>query len=253
MSETSQSTLAPDVVENTQPEKTAWQQKLTEYKQIFQNGMWTNNQALVALLGLCPLLAVSNNTINGLGLGLATLAVLMISNVLVSLIRNHVSREIRIPVYIAIIATAVTAIDLLMNAYFHTLHGILGIFIPLIVTNCAILGRAEAYASKNTVDKAFVDGFFMGLGFMLVLVLLGALREVIGAGTLFDQAHLMFGEAARDWKIVFSDDYQGVLLAILPPGAFIGLGLLIAWKNYIDQKKANKLQNQLGINIAVKN
>lgn len=252
MSETSQSTLASDVVENTKPEKTAWQQKLADYKLIFQNGMWTNNQALVALLGLCPLLAVSNNTINGLGLGLATLAVLMISNVLVSLIRNHVSREIRIPVYIAIIATAVTAIDLLMNAYFHTLHGILGIFIPLIVTNCAILGRAEAYASKNTVDKAFVDGFFMGLGFMLVLVLLGALREVIGAGTLFDQAHLMFGEAARDWKIVFSDDYQGVLLAILPPGAFIGLGLLIAWKNYIDQKKASKLQNQLGINIAVK-
>jgi len=250
MSEASQNTISSDALETS--EKNVWQQKLADYKSIFKNGLWTNNQALVALLGLCPLLAVSNNTINGLGLGLATLAVLMISNVLVSLIRNHVSREIRIPVYIAIIATAVTAIDLLMNAYFHTLHGILGIFIPLIVTNCAILGRAEAYASKNTVDKALMDGFFMGLGFLFVLVLLGALREIIGAGTLFDQAHLMFGDMARDWKILFSDDYQGVLLAILPPGAFIGLGLLIALKNAIDQKKASKQQNQLGIKVAVK-
>lgn len=251
MSDTQPTAHNSDLADSAIP-VTAWRQKIDDYKKIFKNGMWTNNQALVALLGLCPLLAVSNNAINGLGLGLATLAVLMISNALVSLIRHQVSAEIRIPVYIAIIATAVTAIDLLMNAYFHTLHGILGIFIPLIVTNCAILGRAEAYASKNSVDKALVDGFFMGVGFLLVLVLLGALREMVGAGTLFDQAHLMFGEAARNWKIVFSYDYQGVLLAILPPGAFIGLGLLIAWKNYIDQKKAAKQQNQLGIQIAVK-
>ena len=222
-----------------------------DYKHIVENGLWKNNQALVALLGLCPLLAVSNNAINGLGLGLATLFVLVLSNVLVSAIRNHVSDEIRIPVFIAIIATMVTIIDLLMNAYFHTLHGILGIFIPLIVTNCAILGRAEAYASKNTVDKAVVDGFFMGLGFLFVLVLLGALREMIGSGTLFDQAHLMFGEAARSWTIHFADDYQGVLIAILPPGAFIGLGLLIAFKNMLDVKKTNKHQNQLGIQVAV--
>lgn len=227
--------------------KSLWQ----DYKLIVENGLWKNNQALVALLGLCPLLAVSNNAINGLGLGLATLLVLVLSNVLVSAIRNHVSDEIRIPVFIAIIATMVTVIDLLMNAYFHTLHGILGIFIPLIVTNCAILGRAEAYASKNTVDKAVVDGFFMGLGFLFVLVLLGALREMIGSGTLFDQAHLMFGEAARSWTIHFADDYHGVLLAILPPGAFIGLGLLIAFKNMFDAKKAQKQQNQLGIQVAV--
>lgn len=222
-----------------------------DYKLIVENGLWKNNQALVALLGLCPLLAVSNNAINGLGLGLATLLVLVLSNVFVSAIRNHVSDEIRIPVFIAIIATMVTIIDLLMNAYFHTLHGILGIFIPLIVTNCAILGRAEAYASKNTLDKAVVDGFFMGLGFLFVLVLLGALREMIGSGTLFDQAHLMFGEAARNWTIHFGDDYQGVLLAILPPGAFIGLGLLIAFKNMFDAKKIKKQQNQLGIQVAV--
>lgn len=222
-----------------------------EYKKIVDNGLWQNNQALVALLGLCPLLAVSNNTVNGLGLGLATLAVLMVSNALVSLIRNHVSDEIRIPVFIAIIATAVTIIDLLMNAYFHTLHGILGIFIPLIVTNCAILGRAEAYASKQPLDRALLDGFFMGLGFMLVLVILGALRELIGNGTLFDQAYLMFGEAARSWTIHLGDDYQGVLLAILPPGAFIGLGLLIAFKNMLDAKKAAKRINPLGIQVAV--
>jgi len=227
--------------------QTRWQ----EYKLIIDNGLWKNNQALVALLGLCPLLAVSNNTVNGLSLGLATIAVLLISNALVSLIRNHVSSEIRIPVFVAIIATAVTIIDLLMNAYFHTLHGILGIFIPLIVTNCAILGRAEAYASKNSLDKALLDGFFMGLGFMLVLVLLGALREMIGNGTLFDQAHLLFGDVAYNWTIHFNDDYQGVLLVILPPGAFIGLGLIIAFKNYLDAKKTSKLQNALGIPVSV--
>ncbi len=227
--------------------ETRWQ----AYRKIIENGMWNNNQALVALLGLCPLLAVSNNAINGLGLGLATLFVLLVSNTLISAIRNHVSDEIRIPVFIAIIATMVTIVDLLMNAYFHTLHGILGIFIPLIVTNCAILGRAEAYASKNKIDRAIVDGFFMGLGFLVVLVLLGAMREIIGSGTLFDQAHLMFGEAAKDWTIHFSDDYQGVLLAILPPGAFIGLGLLIAFKNMIDARKVRKQQNQLGIQVAV--
>ncbi len=222
-----------------------------DYRLIIENGMWKNNQALVALLGLCPLLAVSNNTINGLGLGLATLFVLVVSNTLVSAIRNHVSDEIRIPVFIAIIATMVTIVDLLMNAYFHTLHGILGIFIPLIVTNCAILGRAEAYASKNKIDRAIVDGFFMGLGFLVVLVVLGALREIIGNGTLFDQAHLMFGESAKAWTLHFGDDYQGVLLAILPPGAFIGLGLLIAFKNMFDAKQAQKKQNKLGIQIAV--
>ncbi|WP_321323685.1 electron transport complex subunit E [Thiomicrorhabdus sp.] len=233
---------------NAQTEhKSIWQ----DYKLIIENGLWKNNQALVALLGLCPLLAVSNNAINGFGLGLATLLVLLLSNVLVSAIRNHVSDEIRIPVFIAIIATMVTIIDLVMNAYFHTLHGILGIFIPLIVTNCAILGRAEAYASKNTMDKAFVDGLFMGLGFLAVLVLLGSLREMIGNGTLFDQAYLMFGESARSWTLHFGDNYQGVLLAILPPGAFIGLGLLIALKNWADAKKVAKQQNQLGIQVAV--
>lgn len=234
-----------DLKQNETPQNTAMQ----DYQKILHNGLWKNNQALVALLGLCPLLAVSNNAINGLGLGLATLFVLVISNTLVSAIRHQISDEIRIPVFIAIIATMVTMVDLLMNAYFHTLHGILGIFIPLIVTNCAILARAEAFASKNTIDRAVLDGLFMGVGFLIVLVILGAAREIIGSGTLFDQAHLMFGEAARTWTIHFSDDYEGVLLAILPPGAFIGLGLIIAVKNMIDLKQAQKKQNQLGIDV----
>lgn len=247
MSNANRTEQSQNSAESPAPIPTRWQ----TYKQIMDNGLWKNNQALVALLGLCPLLAVSNNVVNGLSLGLATLAVLLISNGLISLIRNQVSSDIRIPVFVAIIATAVTIIDLLMNAYLHTLHGILGIFIPLIVTNCAILGRAEAYASKNTLDKALVDGFFMGMGFLFVLVLLGALREMIGNGTLFEHIHLLFGDIAQNWTIHFSDNYQGVLLAILPPGAFIGLGLLIALKNAYDAKKTDKTNNILGIPIAV--
>lgn len=214
----------------------AWQQKWQDYQDIAQKGLWNNNQALVALLGLCPLLAVTNNTVNGLGLGLATMAVLLTSNVLVSLIRDYVPSEIRIPVFIAIIACAVTVIDMLMHAYFYTLHGILGIFIPLIVTNCAILARAEAFASKNPVDKSIVDALFIGVGFTLVLIVLGAIRELIGNGTLFDQAWLLFGDSAQHWVLHLPDSYNPVMLAILPPGAFIALGLLIALKNLVDQK-----------------
>ena len=225
--------------------------KWADYRKIAQGGLWDNNQALVAMLGLCPLLAVTNNTVNGLGLGLATMTVLIVSNVLVSLIRNHVSAEIRIPIFIAIIASAVTIIDLFMDAYLHTLHGILGIFIPLIVTNCAILGRAEAYASKNPVDKSLVDAIFMGLGFTAVLVVLGALREIVGNGTLFDQMDLMFGDAAKNLTLYMPSSYHPMLLAILPPGAFIGLGLLVALKNYLEQRKLAKKHNELGIQVAV--
>jgi len=206
------------------------------YQKISRDGLWHNNVALVQILGLCPLLAVTSTTINGLGLGLATIAVLVCSNVTVSLIRNFVRPEIRIPVFVLVIASFVTAVELAMNAFFHDLYKVLGIFIPLIVTNCAILGRAEAFASKNTVSKSLVDGLTMGLGFATILVILGAMRELIGFGTLFAQAHMMFGEAARWITITVFEDYKGFLLAILPPGAFIGLGLLIALKNLIDQK-----------------
>jgi electron transport complex protein RnfE len=207
------------------------------YRNLITDGLWHNNQALVALLGLCPLLAVTNTAINGLGLGLATIAVLVSSNATVSLIRNLVRPEVRLPVFVLVIASFVTAIELGMNAYFHELHKILGIFIPLIVTNCAIIGRAEAFASKNNLQRSIVDGLSIGIGFMLVLVTLGGIRELVGQGTLFDQAHLMFGEAARGMTLKI-EDFPGMLIAILPPGAFIGLGLLIMVKNIIDKRLA---------------
>ncbi|GAK24458.1 electron transport complex protein RnfE [Vibrio sp. JCM 19052] len=189
---------------------------------------------LVQLLGLCPLLAVSSTITNALGLGIATLLVLVGSNLTVSLIRNYVPKEIRIPVFVMIIAALVTCVQLLMNAYAYGLYLSLGIFIPLIVTNCIIIGRAEAYASKNDPLPAALDGFWMGLGMTTVLVVLGAMRELIGNGTLFDGADLLLGDWAAALRIqVFHFD-SSFLLALLPPGAFIGVGLLIALKNVID-------------------
>ncbi|PID44354.1 MAG: electron transport complex subunit RsxE [Proteobacteria bacterium] len=207
------------------------------YKQIIADGLWNNNAGLVQLLGLCPLLAVTNNAVNGLGLGLATLVTLIISNGSVSFSRHWVRREIRIPFYVMVIAANVTMVDLLMSAYLHNLHNVLGIFIPLIVTNCAIIARAEAFASKHALIPSLVDGLMMGLGFLVLLVVLGGLREIIGSGTLFAGASVMFGEAAQGLTIqVFDKDYPGFLLAILPPGAFLGLGLIIALKNIIDER-----------------
>ncbi len=212
----------------------------TSFKHIAGQGLWGNNAVLVQILGLCPLLGVSNTVINGLGLGLATTLTLIASNVTISVIRHWVRTEIRIPVFVMIIASVVTVIELSMEAWFHDLYKILGIFIPLIVTNCAIIARAESFASKNAVMPSMLDGLFMGLGFTAVLITLGAMRELIGFGTLFQQAHLMFGAAAEGLKITVIDNYQGFLLAILPPGAFIGLGFILALKNIIDKKREAK-------------
>ena len=212
----------------------------TSVKNIAQQGLWSNNAALVQILGLCPLLGVSNTVVNGLGLGLATMLTLVASNMAVSVIRHWVRAEVRIPVFVMIIASVVTVIELTMEAYFHDLYKILGIFIPLIVTNCAIIARAEAFASKNSVLPSMWDGFFMGLGFTAVLVLLGAMRELIGFGTLFQQAHLMFGAGTEWLQITVIENYRGFLLAILPPGAFIGLGFILAFKNVIDKKLETK-------------
>lgn len=214
--------------------------KAAELTSISKDGLWTNNIALVQVLGLCPLLAVSSTVVNGLGLGLATLLTLVLSNVIVSALRHHIAPEIRIPVFVLIIASIVTAIELAMNAFFYDLFKVLGIFIPLIVTNCAIIARAEAFASKKPVIPSFIDGLMMGLGFTLILVLLGALREVIGQGTLMSQAHLMFGDAARWMTFTVIEDYRGFLLAMLPPGAFIGLGLIIAVRNSINERAKKK-------------
>ncbi|MCG8382438.1 MAG: electron transport complex subunit E [Gammaproteobacteria bacterium] len=213
---------------------------MNAYTTIIKNGLWDNNPGLVQLLGLCPLLAVSGTVINGLGMGLATLATLLVSNVLVSLVRDYVKSDVRIPVFVLIIASTVTAIELLMNAWFYDLYKILGIFVPLIVTNCLIIGRAEAFAAKNKVTDAVIDALAMGIGFTLVLVCIGGMRELIGEGTLFANAHLMFGETARSLELSLGNQYQGFLLAVLPPGAFISLGLLIALKNIIDDRIKRK-------------
>lgn len=207
-----------------------------EYKELAIQGLWKNNPGLVQLLGLCPLLAVTGTVANALGLGLATLLVLICSNVTVSAIRHWVPKEIRIPIFVLIIAAFVTCVQLLMNAYTFGLYQSLGIFLPLIVTNCAIIGRAEAYASKNPVKQAAFDGFMMGIGFALVLVVLGAIREILGQGTLFDGAHLLLGDWASSLRIEVMQFDSQFLLAILPPGAFIAMGFLIAIKNAIDAK-----------------
>lgn len=209
------------------------------YRELSLNGLWKNNPAIVQLLGLCPLLAVTGSVVNALGLALATTLVLICSNTAVSLIRNIVSDAIRLPAFVMIIASAVTCIELLMQAFAYELYQILGIFLPLITTNCVILGRADAFASKNSLAPALYDGFIMGMGFGLILVLLGALREIVGTGAIFDNMTLLFGPAAANWKIVVVESYEPFLLAILPPGAFIFTGLIIAAKNLIDMRIKN--------------
>ena len=219
----------------------------TSYRELSLNGLWKNNPAIVQLLGLCPLLAVTGSVVNALGLASATMLVLMCSNAAVSLVRNFVSDAVRLPVFVMIIAAAVTCIELLMQAFAYELYQILGIFLPLITTNCVILGRADAFASKNSLGPALYDGFIMGVGFGVILVLLGAIRELIGTGALFANMDLLFGAGAASWKVVLVGDYQPFLLAILPPGAFIFTGLIIAWKNLIDmgiKKRQDVLKEQ---------
>lgn len=210
------------------------------YAEIAADGLWHNNTGLVQLLGLCPLLAVSATVVNALGLGLATTLTLVASNVSVSLIRKVVRPEIRIPVFVLIIASIVTAIELVMNAWLHQLYLVLGIFIPLIVTNCSILGRAEAFASRNNPAKSAMDGLMIGLGFTGVLLALGAVRELLGQGTLFAHAQMLLGGWASGIRLDVIPHYHGFLLAMLPPGAFLGLGLLLALKNWIDARAARR-------------
>jgi electron transport complex protein RnfE len=210
----------------------------SKYSEIIENGMWKQNPGVVQLLGLCPTLAVTSTAVNGLSLGIATSLVMALSNASVSPVRNFVPAEIRIPVFILIIAALVTIIDLSMNAFVHPLHNVLGIFIPLIVTNCIVLARVEAFAAKNPTTPSALDGFMMGLGLTMVLTLLGAIRELVGKGTAFSGIDLVLGPQAKSLVLQVIPDYPGFLLAILPPGAFIGLGLLIAGRNWVEQRKA---------------
>lgn len=208
-----------------------------DYLEIFRSGLWQENPGIVQLLGLCPLLAVSNTLVNGLGLGIATIFVVCATNVLVSATRLWTHHDLRLPTFVLIIAAFVTIVELSFKAFVFDLHLALGIFIPLIVTNCVILGRAEAFASRQPVLASLVDGLAHGIGFALVLVLLGGIRELVGQGSLFAGAEMLFGPGGEALTIRFSERPAGLLLAVLPPGAFIGLALLIALRNLLAQRK----------------
>lgn len=208
----------------------------TDYPLIVRNGLWDNNVVLAQMLALCPTLAVTGSATNGLGMGLATTVVLTASNVIIASLRHLISPQVRIPVYIVLIATLVTLVDMSLNAWLHDLYKVLGLFIALIVVNCAILGRAEAFAAKNTVVASAADGLMMGLGFTAALVVIGAVREIIGSGTLFAQASLLLGQGMAFLELTVIPHYRGFLLAILPPGGFLALGFILAGKRILDSR-----------------
>ena len=205
-------------------------------KTIISDGIWNNNVVFAQMLALCPLLAVTSTATNGLGMGLASLAVMVLSSMIVSLSRELITKEVRLPVFVLLIATIVTLVDMYMNAWMHEMHKVLGLFIPLIVTNCAILGRVESFASHQPLGKAMADGFFMGMGFTLALVLVGATREIFGSGTLFANASLLLGDSFQFLELTLIPQFDGFLLMLLPPGAFIALGFILAGKRIIDSK-----------------
>jgi len=206
-------------------------------KEQIQDGLWRQNAGLVQLLGLCPTLAVTVNITNGFALGVATIFVMMLSDISISPIRNYVPESARVPIFILVIAGLVTIVDLSINALSKPLYDALGIFIPLIVTNCIVLARVEAFASKNSTLPSLYDGFFMGLGLTFVLIILGAVREIVGNGTLFQNLHFLIGEKYQFLTIQLFDSSDGFLLAALPPGAFIALSALIVFLNLVNQKK----------------
>lgn len=216
------------------------------YRAVIANGLWKQNAGLVQFLGLCPLLAISTNLVNGFFLGLATALVTAITGAAVAGVRNWVPHEIRNPVFILIIAAVVTVVDLLLNAWVHSFYVVMGIFIPLITTNCIVLARAEAFASKNTITHSTVDGFMMGFGLTLVLAVLGGLRELVGKGTLLSGIELVVGKELGQQLVlhVLPASYPGFLLALLPPGAFIGLGLLVALRNIVEDKRLERAKAQ---------
>jgi len=211
---------------------------MNSYKEIARNGIWKQNAGLVQLLGLCPLLAVSTGFVNGVSLGLATILVMAMASGVVASVRSFIPHEIRIPVFILIIASLVTMVDLAMNAWLHELYLVLGIFIPLIVVNCIVLARVEAFAAKNTPLAAAWDGAMMGVGLVVAIAMLGGLREIIGTGQLFTGIDMVI-PGARALQLL-PENYPGFLVAILPPGAFIVLGIMIAGRNWLDARAERK-------------
>lgn len=207
---------------------------------ICKDGIWSNNVVFSQMLALCPLIAVTGTATNGLGMGLATTFVMTTTGFVIAIVRGIITPEVRIPVFVLLIAGVVTLVDMYMNAWLHELYKILGLFIPLIVTNCAILGRAESYASKNNIGYATLDGLMMGLGFTLALVILGATREILGAGTLFANASLLLGQSFSAIELTLIDNYRGNLILMLPPGGFLALGFILAAKRMWDKRVKNK-------------
>ena len=213
---------------------------MSQYRQIMRDGLWNNNVVFAQMLALCPTMAVTSTATNGLGMGLATTCVLAMSNLLISLLRNVISNEVRIPAFVLLIASLVTLLDMSLDAWLHQLYQVLGLFIALIVVNCAILGRAEAFASKNGPLASLFDGITMGLGFTMALVVIGGVREVVGSGTLFAQASQLLGPAFKGIELTVIPHYRGFLIMILPPGGFLALGFLLALKRLADQRQAKR-------------
>ena len=214
----------------------------TNYGRIVRDGLWDNNGVLAMLLGLCPTMAMTTSATNALGMGLATMVVMAASNLTVGLFRNHITREVRIPVYILVIAAYVTFVDLVMNAWMHELYKVLGLFIPLIVSNCLPLARLEAFAAKEPPKQALMDGIFMGLGFTLALTFIGGVREILGNGTLFADASLLLGPAFQFMELRVMPPDTGVLMMILPPGGFLVAGLVIVGKRLLDIRAGKGIQ-----------
>jgi len=214
----------------------------TPYKTIVKDGLWDNNGVLAMLLGMCPAMAMTTSATNGLGMGLATAVVMASSSLLVSAFRSQITQEVRIPVYILIVAAMVTLVDLCMNAWLHELYKVLGMFIPLIVSNCLPLARLEAFAGKNSTLPSLMDGLFMGLGFTFALTVIGAVREIVGTGTLFADASLLFGPSFKLMEMRLLPEDTGILMMILPPGGFLTLGLLVVGKRILDVRAGKAIQ-----------
>jgi len=207
------------------------------YRSILADGLWNNNVVFSQMLALCPLMAVTTTATNGLGMGLATTGVLLTSNIVIASLRNLISQEVRIPVFVLLIAALVSLADMAINAWLHELYKVLGLFIPLIVVNCAVLGRAEVFASKRAVPASAADGLAIGLGYTLALILIGGCREILGSGTLFAHASLLLGDGFFFLETTLVPNYKGFLLMLLPPGGFLVLGFLLAGKRVLEQRQ----------------
>jgi electron transport complex protein RnfE len=214
----------------------------SSYTQVVRDGLWDNNIIFTQMLALCPLMALTSTATNGLGMGLATLLVLVLTNTIISMVRNWISPEVRIPVFVLLIAAVVTVVDMVFNAWLHELHKVLGLFLPLIVTNCAILGRAESFASRNSVPRSLMDGFSMGVGFTFALTLLGILREITASGTVFAQASSLLGNHFSFLETTLIPHYRGFLLMMLPPGGFLALGFVLAGKRLLTKRDRSPVE-----------